>query len=247
MSDPELLRVLLVDDEVGGLVSMRTALASVEGVEIVGECTSLEDAVEQVRALAPDLAFVDIRLGDGSGLELAGRLPPADRPHIVFVTAFGEHAVDAFDLNAVDYVVKPYHEERLQRAVRRVRRRQGMAPAPAPAGSGPRGHEISGERLMVRSGDSIRFVKTDDIERLESDGNYVVLHSGGTQSRIRSTLRGLLERLDPIRFVRVHRSHAVNLDHVEEIQSWFGGDYLVMMRSGDEVRMSRNYRDAVLG
>jgi len=109
----------------------------------------------------------------------------------------------------------------------------------------PNGEQPS-DRVMVRNGDVIRFVKADRIEWLESDGNYVVLHSEGERHRVRSTLQGLLERLDPHRFVRIHRSHAVSLDHVRELQSWFGGDYLVVMESGEELRMSRSYRDDVL-
>lgn len=230
------LRVLLVDDEVGGLTSLRTALEPLADVEIVGECTSVDSAADSLRRLAPDLVFLDVRLGNQTGFQLSDQFDAGEVPPIVFVTAYAEHAVEAFDLNAVDYVLKPFAPARIARAVRRARKRV------APNAS----QNVTPERIMVRQGDSIRFVRVERVIRLEAAGNYVRLISDDGNFLLRSTLRDLLDRLDASTFVRTHRSHAVNLDRVSTIHSWFSGDYMILMDNEEQVRLSRGYRDDVL-
>jgi two-component system LytT family response regulator len=223
---------------------------------VVGECGSFASALESVSELRPELVFLDIELGSESGLALLDRLASRDPPLVVFVTAHAEHAVEAFDLNAVDYVVKPYERGRLERAVRRALKRRylkgalrdevGVQAPSADPGETPPSARASAERLMVRQGEAIRFVRIERVVRLEAAGNYVSTVTDEGVFDIRSTMKDLLARLDPSVFVRVHRSHAVNLDRVREIHPWFGGDYQIVLDNGDEVRMSRSFRDRVL-
>lgn len=251
MAESERLRVLLVDDEPGGLASLRTALEPMSEVEVVGECSTVHAAATSTRELSPDLVFLDVKLGTQSGLTLRDHLEPDELPPIVFVTAYAEHAVDAFDMNAVDYVLKPFQDARIARSVRRALRRGALRAAlqadTAPRTAAPLGPaRESAERIMVRQEESIRFVRVERVVRLEAAGNYVKVVSDEGDFSIRSPLRDLLGRLDRSTFVRVHRSHAVNLDRVVEIQPWFGGDYVVVLDNDEEVRLSRSYRDEVL-
>ena len=250
------MRTLLVDDEQGGLVSLRTALEAIDEVDVVGECRTFQSAIEALTELKPDLVFLDVGLGSDSGLALVDHLTADDPPLVVFVTAHAEHAAEAFDLNAADYVVKPFEPSRLHRAVRRASRRRylkraldgegGMPPATPHQGQASPSPQAGVERLMVRKDEVIRFVRIERVVRLEASGNYVTTVTDEGVFDIRSTLKDLLARLDPSVFVRVHRSHAVNLDRVAEIHPWFGGDYQIVLDNGDVVRLSRSFRDQVL-
>jgi two-component system LytT family response regulator len=250
------MRALLVDDEHGGLVSLRTALQAIDDVEVVGECRTFSSALDALEDLKPDLVFLDVGLGSESGLTLLDHLAADDPPLVVFVTAHAEHAAAAFDLNATDYVVKPFEPSRLERAVRRASRRRYLrkaldGDAESPAATPARGEASPSppagiDRLMVRKDEVIRFVRIERVVRLEASGNYVTTVTDEGTFDIRSTLKDLLARLDPSVFVRVHRSHVVNLDRVAEIHPWFGGDHQVVMDNGDEVRLSRSFRDQVL-
>ena len=188
-----------------------------------------------------------------SGFDVVERVGPDRMPAIVFVTAYDEFALEAFEAAALDYVLKPLDEERVERALRRVRDRMEHAqPATAELHAllryvkEARTDRPFATRLKVREGEHIRFVEVRTIEWFEADGNYVVLHAREDEARIRSTMSGLEEVLDPSRFVRVHRSVIVNLDHLKEVQPWFSGDYLAIMNNGDQIRVSRRYKDDLL-
>jgi len=250
-------RVLVVDDEPLARDCVADALSRAPDVEIVGECGSGREALDAIRRLRPDVVFLDIRMPDLSGLEVAQRLG-ARGPAVVFVTAYDEHALRAFDLHAVDYVVKPFDDARLLEALEWARARapsdraaaargaaRDLAAAEA-AGDPPRGPDEPVSRLTVREGRHIRFVPTERIRWLESERNYVVLHTETGSVRMRSTLRDLSARLDPARFVRVHRSRVVNLDHVDRVEPWFNGTYRVVLLDGTTLRVSRSYRRDLL-
>lgn len=260
------MKVLIVDDEPLARDTVRDALKGEEDMRIVAECGDGEEAVAAVREHGPDLVFLDIRMPGLSGFEVLGELDGAT-PDIVFVTAHDEHALRAFEVNAVDYLLKPFTDERFRETMRRVRERSSGSVAASPrqlrrllrrleAGrdaspaetaeptEGPVGEYA--RRFMVRSGERIRFVGADEIDWFEADGNYVVLHVGEEDHRVRATLSGMEEQLDPADFVRVHRSAIVNLDSVREVQPWFSGDYVAILTTGDRVKVSRTYRDTLL-
>lgn len=276
MSEPQPpLRAVLVDDEPLARDNVRLVLKD-EAVEWLAEAGTGAAAVAAIHEHDPDLVVLDIELPDFDGFEVLGRLSDDRRPAVIFVTAFREHAVEAFEVHAVDYVVKPFREERLQDAVRRARARrdrgeadavwarletlvghlddasEGAAgkdaqPATHTASAGrPAADEPPARRILVGDRDRRRFVSVDEVAWLEADGNYVRVHAAGETHMVRATLSGLARRLDPRAFVRVHRGTVVNLDRVREIQPWFAGRYIAILDDGTELRVSRSYREELL-
>ncbi len=253
-------RVLVADDDPGALATVRGALAACEDVRIVAEATTGADVVRLVRSTSPDLAILDVHMPEGNGLDVVAELGPERMPPVVFVTAFDRHAVEAFELHAVDYVLKPFDDERLRAAVRRAVRRvrlerteemarslAGLTASLADPLGGTEGGSAPLRRFAVRSADRVRLVNVDDVDWLEASRNSVRLHVGDEALEVRATLSGTLQRLDPTRFVRIHRSTAVNVDRVVEIQSWFGGDSIALLQDGTQLRVSRTFKDALLG
>jgi two-component system LytT family response regulator len=264
---------------------MRLALRHAPGVTIVAECGDGASAVEAVHHHAPDVVFLDVQMPGLDGFAVLERIDTGTMPVVVFVTAFDSHAIRAFEVHALDYVLKPFPDERLVAALDRARaaiqeRRNGelgrrlaefvqrwqagaLAAAPnavptAPAGSHsadgldtspeteqdvvetPRGGATSYiGRFAVRSDGRVRFVAAADVDWIEADGNYMVLHVGEAQHRLRASLAGLTEGLDPKMFVRIHRSVIVNVGRIREVQPWFGGDYIAILRTGAKLRVSR--------
>lgn len=255
--------ILIVDDEPLARRTVRDALDAEDGVRVVGECETGEEALTAIRECAPDLVFLDIQMPGLGGFEVLERLGEA-APEIVFVTAHDEHALRAFEVHAVDYLLKPFSDGRFRESMRRARERAAaprleragrlrrllrrLALAETSSGAefedGPQG--LYATRFTVRADDRVRFVRTRDVDWFEADGNYVVLHVGEEVHRMRTTLIGVEAQLDPASFVRVHRSAIVNLDAIREVQPWFGGDHVAVMRTGDQVRVSRTYRDSLL-
>jgi two-component system, LytTR family, response regulator len=226
------MRVLLVDDEPLARQRLRQMLADHNDVAVVGEAEHVGQARELVRSERPDLILLDIRMPGADGFSLVEGLHLTPRPYVIFVTAYAEHAVQAFDAEAVDYLLKPFDEERLARALERARgaiaqRRQG-------------GHL---ERFAVTTGQLTRYVAAKDVDWIEGHGNYAKLHVGKGTHLVRTTLAALEQQLDPTRFTRVHRSAIVALDRVREIRSLGGGEYRVLLTDGTQVPMSQRYRD----
>lgn len=256
MMSLEALRVAIVDDEPLARASLRAALQTSPGVEIVGEAADGDEALELIAGHGVDVVFLDIRMPGLDGFAVVDRLSAASRPDIVFVTAHDDAAVKAFEVEAVDYLVKPFDDGRLASTIQRIRSRRRDRRAGAlgdrleallqgdPAGSAG---EPFHTRIQVRRGPHIRFVSVESVRYIEADGNHLVLHlADGEKARIRRTLKDLLRVLDPRRFVRIHRSTAVNVDHLREVQPWFSGDYVALMKGGEELRVSRHYRDDLL-
>ena len=258
------LRVLVVDDEPLARDCVTLALADAADVEIVGCCADGPAAVEALTSLAPDVVFLDIRMPGLDGFEVVTRSALDPPPIVVFVTAYDAHAVRAFEANAIDYVLKPFENARLVRALERARARlaerrgdrmarrlaatfamlreepvttQASPSAPAP-------HYVT--RFAVREDECTRFVAVDDVDWIGVDGNYVVLHVGAATHRVRATLQGLAESLDPRVFAQVHRSCIVNLSRVRELQPWFGGDQVAILVDGTRLRVSRTYAAGLL-
>jgi two-component system, LytTR family, response regulator len=236
------MRLLIVDDERPARERLRRMLAAEPGIAAIDEATDGFDALAMIESFKPDAMFLDIRMPELSGLELAASLPqPA--PLLVFVTAFDEYALRAFDANAIDYLLKPFDEARLQRALARLRERlmHGAYPAAVPALGGE--HQLG--KLLVPERGGTRVVPVADIEWIETADNYVVLHTAHGQPLLRQTLTHLLAQLGE-RFVRCHRRAAVQVALVERIVPLDKGDCELELKSGRRVPCSRQYRATVL-
>jgi two-component system, LytTR family, response regulator len=233
------LRAVVVDDEPLARARLARLLGSEQGVQVVAEYGDGASAAGGIRALAPDVAFVDVRMPGLDGFGLVEQLPAEQRPLIVFVTAYSEHAVEAFDARALDYLVKPVAPDRLQESVQRVRRQLGAASAAAPLES------RYPERLAVPDGTRLRIVPVGELECVRAQGNYLALHVGTQELLLRETLANLEAKLDPRAFVRIHRSHLVRIDRIEQLESCGAGQYVVRMRSGLRVSSGRSYRAAL--
>jgi two-component system LytT family response regulator len=259
------IRTLLVDDEPLAREGMRMQLAAEPDIEIAGEAADGVQAVEAIQALKPDLVFLDVQMPEVDGLEVVERVGPGAMPAVIFVTAYHQHAVRAFELHAVDYVLKPVHEERLRGALARARMRLANRDenvlasrlealltdfralrARVEAGDGGEAAHKFAAWISVAGRNSTQLVRVEDVDWFEAEGNYVRLHVGTQNHLIRSTLRGMADQLDPGTFIRIHRSTIVNVNRIREIQPWFGGDYIALLHDGRQLRVSRSYRDQLL-
>jgi two-component system LytT family response regulator len=245
-----MIRVLVADDQPMARERLVSLLSSEPGVEVAGTAASGIEAVECIRRKSPDLVFLDLQMPgmDGFGvIEAVGveRMPPT-----VFVTAYDEYAVRAFEVQALDYLLKPFGRQRFQSALERARRhleleRQGeMADRLTELLQSRRSTE-SRERLLVKSGGRVSFVDVESIDWVEAEGNYVRLHAGDQVHLMRDTMNGLIERIGADRFFRIHRSRIVNVRKVKELLIAGGGDYQVVLLDGTKLGLSRLYRDAL--
>jgi two-component system, LytTR family, response regulator len=252
MTDASALKVLIVDDERPARQKLRRLLGDDSDIIAVYEAADGVAAVETIRIEAPDIVFLDVQMPGIDGFGVVDALPPDALPHLVFVTAFDMYAVRAFDMHAVDYLLKPYDTERFTRALARAKeivasRRVGEerdrlrrllddADAARPRRA---------ERILVEAGERVLLVAVDKVDRIESRRNYVRLRVGSEVYRLRGTLARFERSLDPAKFVRISRSEIVNLDRIAELRPWSHGDYVVVMRDGSQTRMSRRYRSGL--
>lgn len=238
-------RVVIVDDEPLARERIRTLLAPHSDVRLVAECGDGEEAVRVLLAERPDVVFLDVQMPELNGFEVLEALPPGERPAVIFVTAYDEHAVRAFEVNAVDYLLKPVEPRRFEAALARVRERR------APPGASEAGLEaVLAElrrtrawpsRLVVRDGSRVTFVRTEEIDWIDAAGNYARLHVGKAVHLLREPLKVLETRLDPERFLRVHRSAIVNLERVVSVEPYFHGEYTLTLRDGTRLTSSRTH------
>lgn len=246
------LRLLIVDDEALIRLAIRQAVASIAGVEVASECHCGDEAIEAIGLYAPDLVLLDVQMPGCTGLDVVRRVGPDRMPPVIFITAFDEHAVQAFELNAVDYLLKPFDAERIQQAIERARAR---IVARSDAALAQRLHALLAspgallerwpDRLVVRRGERFEFVHLDAIDWLESADNYVQLHCGPKQHLLGETLTSLERRLDPRSFLRVHRSRMVNTSRIVAVHTLIGGIYELELRNGTRLTTGRRYRDVV--
>lgn len=245
------LSVVVVDDDDLSRRRIRDLLSDRQGFRLVAECSSAEEALETIRSERPDLLFLDIEMPDVDGYELLDRLEEP-RPHVIVMTAHERYALRGFDENAVDFLLKPYDRRRfetaLERGTERVRsgeldallgRLREVVSERAGPGADPAGNSEDRplRKLVVRSQHTKRLVDTADIRWIEAADYYARLHTGSRSHLLRRSLSWLEENLDPDRFVRIHRSSIVNVDHVREIVPWSGGSYNVLLADGTELRM----------
>ncbi|MES2318106.1 MAG: LytTR family DNA-binding domain-containing protein [Pseudomonadota bacterium] len=246
------IRVLVADDESSARRRLLQFLAKQADVSVVGESCNGQLACEDITRLKPDLVFLDVEMPELSGLQVAERIGAANMPATIFATAYDHYALDAFNANAMDYLLKPFDEERFAAAMAKARRWLRAEPGQFGQQLGAALGELNAakggqDRILVRSGDSQLLVKATDILYISAEGNYVRLHTTGGEHLMRERMAGILERLDGRLFKRIHRSHIVNLDHVKKLLPWFGGDSLVMMADGSRLTLSRNHREALSG
>ena len=243
------VRILIADDERAARTRLTRLLGKMPDASVIGECADGSNAIEQIRALRPDVAFLDIEMPESSGLDVARAVASATGPQIVFVTAFDQYAIRAFEVHAADYLLKPIDEARLATTWARVREhlRRGEAGAErvlAAIQEMAKGGPLYRERLLASREGRTTVVVAADIEWAEAAANYVKLHTPAGCHTIREPITSLESQLDPRRFARVHRGAIVNVDQIREIQPWFSGDQVLVMRSGTKVKLSRTFRKA---
>ncbi len=244
------LRALIVDDEPLARTALSRLLKRERDISIIGQCGDGESAVETIRQARPDLVFLDVQMPEMDGFQVVEAIGAEHMPVPVFVTAFDRYAIRAFDSNAVDYLLKPFAPDRLARALARARERcLGRQDKDAAqrlfALLDTRLQSDYAQRLTVAHDGRILFVPVADIDWIQAEGNYARLHVPRKIYDVRETLQALMEKLDPREFIRIHRSTIVNVRRIREVQPWFQGSHIVVLQSGEELRMSRYQRDAV--
>jgi two-component system, LytTR family, response regulator len=246
------LRVLVVDDEAAARRGLLRLLRQEPGIEVLGECADGAAAIAAILALSPDLVFLDVQMPELDGFAVIEAIGVQRMPAVVFVTAFDQHAVRAFDAQALDYVLKPVDPERFRRALQRARDRLAQPddgfvrrvsealkrldrgePPPYPT------------RLAIRSEGRVRLLEMAEVDRIVAAGNYVEIHAGPKLHLLRETMASLEARLDPQRFIRVSRAAIVSIAQIREVQPLFNGDFVVLLRNGAQVNGSRRYRAAL--
>jgi two-component system LytT family response regulator len=242
-------RVLIVDDEPLARERLRTLLADESGMQVVGEANDGRTAVDAIGSLSPDLVFLDVQLPGSTGFEVIETVGANSMPFVIFVTAYDRYALRAFDVHALDYLLKPFDRDRFRQALARVRQQlehrtggdlerrllalvQDLKPA-----------QPRVDRFVVKSGGRVFFVRNDEIDWIEAAGNYVKLHVGADSHLFRETMNAVEARLDPDLFFRIHRSHIVNIERIRELQPWFNGEYVVFLKNGTRLTLSRGYRE----
>ena len=225
-------------------------LATEPDVEVIAECGSGTEALGAIKERKPDVVLLDVQMPDGDGLEVAAQVGDMALPSIIFVTAFDEYALRAFDAAAVDYLLKPVRRARLRTALARARRVVASRPGGHPAG--PAGAIVGteapagrGARLLVDRGRHMEVASVDDIDWVEASDNHVIVHLRSERHRYRRTMEQVMDRLPADRFVRVHRSAIVNLDRVKQVHPWFHGTWLLVLADGAKIATGRHYREAL--
>jgi len=248
------IRTLIVDDEPLARRNLRVLLEKDPQIEIVDECGNGREAVKAINTLSPDLIFLDIQMPEMDGFDVVERVGPEQIQAIIFVTAFDQYALKAFDIHALDYLLKPFDDERFAHALRRAKsqieareinrlskRLFALLDERERLTSTPQKNYLT--RVMIKSSGRVLLLKIDEIDFIEADGNYVKLHVGRKSHLLREKMHDLELRLDPAKFVRIHRSVIVSLDRIKEMHPHFNGDYIVVLEDGRQLRLSRTRRE----
>lgn len=250
MAETERLRLVIVDDEPLARETLRLLARRDREAVVVAECRNGEEAVESVREHRPDVIFLDVQMPGLDGFDVLNRLGEEalgeEAPVIVFVTAYDQYAIRAFEVHAIDYLLKPFTDERFEMALARAKdvvRRRGQDEVRGRMAQLAAAHRASTQRFMVRSAGRVVFLKAEEIDWIEAADYYVRLHVAGASYLLRESMNDLEAALDPEAFVRIHRSAIVNLDRVREMRPLFRGELVVILNDGTQLRMSRSRRE----
>jgi len=248
----ERIRALVVDDEPLARERVRSLLANEPDVTVVGECATGGEAIEAIERESPDLVFLDVQMPELDGFGVLENVQAERLPFVIFVTAYDEYAVRAFEVHALDYVLKPFDRERFRDALDRARREIARA-----AGNGGFDQKLLSllnelsdrrkrlERIVIRSGGRVSFLRTEEMDWIEAAGNYVELHVGKESHLLRETMNKLESRLDAKRFLRIHRRIIVNVERIKQLEGVTHGEYLVVLKDGTRLSSSRGYREGL--
>jgi two-component system LytT family response regulator len=248
------IRTLIVDDEPAARDAIRALLAGDEEIVVIGERADGRSALGAIREEAPDLLFLDVQMPEMDGFSMLRQLEPRELPVVVFVTAWDQYALRAFEVHALDYLLKPFTDERFSEAVDRAKRhvRQGQLGALSLQllelldGAGqPQPERRDGpylKRLMIRTEGRVIVLPVKDVDWIEAEGDYVKIHSGRAWHLLRETMKHLETQFDPARFVRIHRSTIVNVERIKELQPYFRGEYVVLLHDGTNLKLARGFK-----
>ena len=248
------IRCLIVDDEPAARGALRSLLDQEADIQVVAELADGESALRFLKKPGTDLLFMDIQMPEMDGFEVLRRLDPSTIPVTVFVTAYDQYALRAFDSEAVDYLLKPYSDERFHQALTRARREIGNGRIGALSEQLRRlltrtaQPEVPGDyltRLLIKTDGRIAIVPLDEVDWLEADGDFVKVHAGRNTWDLRETMKEIESKIDPARFVRIHRSTILSVNRIRELQPWFKGDYVVILQDGTKLRLSRRFRSGL--
>lgn len=240
---------MIVDDEPLARERLASLLSAEQDIEVVAQCRDGEEAVAALEQHTPDLVFLDVQMPGLNGFEVLEAVGPEKMPLVVFVTAYDQHALRAFQVRALDYLLKPFDRDRFKDALQRARAhiqrdetgdlgRRLLALV-----KDLRRDQPKTDRLVVKSGGRLFFLRTDEIDWVQAAGNYVRLHVGSASHLLRETMNAIEGRLDPEKFFRIHRSRMVNMERIQEMQPWLNGEYAVLLRTGTRLTLSRGYRE----
>ncbi|RIV19699.1 DNA-binding response regulator [Fibrisoma montanum] len=244
-------RTLLIDDELSAREVLQVYLQTDPSVVVTAEAANGTEAVRMILQQRPDLIFLDIQMPELDGFGVLREIWTYHQPVVVFTTAYDQYALRAFEVNAIDYLLKPFNDLRFFQALERAKERLRLQSQPdmdallsqlhtvaAPAGSG-----TYLRRMLVKENGRMFFVDTADIRYFDAEGNYITLHTGRSHYTIYDSLTNLETQLDPLDFVRIHRSYIINVNYIKEVETHYNGDYVVRMQSGEVLKWTRNYRD----
>ncbi|MEX1130058.1 MAG: LytTR family DNA-binding domain-containing protein [Vicinamibacterales bacterium] len=243
------IRTLVVDDEPLARERLTNLLSAEADIEVVGQCRDGEEAVTAIVDHAPDLVFLDVQMPAMNGFDVIDAVGPERMPLVIFVTAYDQHALKAFQVRALDYLLKPFDRERFEQALQRARAhiqrdetgdigRRLLALV-----KDLRRDKPKTDRLVVKSGGRLFFLRADEIDWIEAAGNYVRLHVGPASHLLRETMNAIEGRLDGEKFIRIHRSRIVNMERIQEMQPWLNGEYAILLRTGTRLTLSRGCRE----
>ena len=254
---PAKITTVIVDDEPLARRNLRVLLDQDPQIEILDECRNGHEAIKAINTHSPDLIFLDIQMPEMDGFDVLANVGPEHINAIIFVTAFDQYALKAFEVHALDYLLKPFDDERFARALERAKSQIAAREIDklskrllALLEDRKSEHKVSGEqkqsylsRLMIKASNRMMLLKVNEIDFIEADGNYAKLHAGRKTHLLREKMNDLEVRLDPARFVRIHRSVIVNLERIKEMHPHFNGDYIVVLDDGRQLRLSRSRRE----
>lgn len=248
MKNQEKIRALIVDDEPLARSRIRKMLSHDPEIELLGECANGRDAIHAIEGQKPQIVFLDVQMPEISGFEVIEALETEFMPLVIFVTAHDKYALRALEIHAFDYLLKPFDKKRFDKTLQQAKQRIQTE------NRGQVNHRTLAlleelrartnhlERLIIKSGGRVFFIKADDIDWLEAEGKYVRLHIGKEAHLLREAIGSLESRLDPKKFLRIHRSTIVNIERIQELESWFHNEYRVILRDGTKLMMSRSCR-----